>query len=169
MSHLTHRRLHPSAGFSLIEVLVAVFIMGVGVLGIVGLQVLTVQNNRNALYRAEAAQLAYDMMDRIRANADIDNGIDYAPVAMDDDPVVPTDCRANVCDPGQMEVFDLTNWKCSLGGFNGLDVCQDLDITGFLPQGNGSIGRVGTMFTITVRWREPNAQADQTFTIESSW
>ena len=36
--------------------------------GITALQMVSLQNNRGALFRAEAVQLAYDMMDRIRAN-----------------------------------------------------------------------------------------------------
>lgn len=155
-------------GFSLIELLVAVFVMAVGVLGIVGLQVLSLQNNRNALYRAEAAQLAYDMMDRIRANANIAGGVDYSPIALDAAPAAPTDCRDNNCTPAQMETFDHAFWKCSLGEFNAEDVCTDLGIQGFLPEGDGAIALNGTVYTITVQWREPNAPAAQQIQIEST-
>ena len=55
-------------GFSMIELLVAVLVMGIGVLGITGLQMVSLQNNRGALTRADAVQLAYDMLDRMRAN-----------------------------------------------------------------------------------------------------
>ena len=50
------------------EVLVAVFVMGIAVLGIASLQLVSMQNNQGALMRSEAVQLAYDMMDRVRAN-----------------------------------------------------------------------------------------------------
>ena len=63
-------------GFSMIELLVAVLVMGIGVLGITGLQMVSLQNNRGALVRAEAVQLAYDMLDRIRANP----GANYGPL-----------------------------------------------------------------------------------------
>ena len=59
---------HSARGFSMIELLVAVLVMGIGVLGITGLQMVSLQNNRGALVRAEAVQLAYDILDRIRAN-----------------------------------------------------------------------------------------------------
>ena len=46
----------------MVELLVAVLVMGVGVLGVTGLQMVSLQNNRDALLRSEALQLAYDMM-----------------------------------------------------------------------------------------------------------
>jgi type IV pilus assembly protein PilV len=58
----------PSRGFSMIELLVAVLVIEVGVLGVTALQMVSLQNNRSALVRSEAVQLAYDMMDRIRGN-----------------------------------------------------------------------------------------------------
>lgn len=155
-------------GFSMIELLVAVFVMAVGVLGVVGLQLLSLQNNRNALLRAEAARLAYDMMDRIRANADPAAGIDYDGVAIGDDPPAPRDCRANNCTVGEMEAFDHAFWKCSLGGFNGNGVCTGLGVTGFLPEGDGSIAVDDGVYTITVQWQEPNVPAVSQITIEST-
>ena len=55
------------AGFSMIELLVAVLVMGIGVLGITALQMVSLQNNRGALMRSEATLRTYDVMDRIRA------------------------------------------------------------------------------------------------------
>lgn len=55
-------------GFSLIEVLVALVVMAVGMLGIAGLYVEGLQAGRSAAYRSVAITLAADMADRIRAN-----------------------------------------------------------------------------------------------------
>ena len=55
-------------GASLIEVLVAVVILSIGILGIAGIQVVSLQQNRGALLRLEALQLANDIIDRMRAN-----------------------------------------------------------------------------------------------------
>ena len=65
-----------SQGFSLIEVLVAVLIVGVGILGVAGMQVVSLQQNRNVLLRDQALQAANDILDRMRAN----DRMDYAPV-----------------------------------------------------------------------------------------
>ena len=60
MNKQKHRRI---AGFSMIELLVAVLVMGIGVLGITGLQVASMQNNREALLRGEAAQpMGYSLL-----------------------------------------------------------------------------------------------------------
>ena len=51
-------------GASLIEVLVAVVILSIGILGIAGIQIVSLQQNRGALLRLEALQLANDIIDR---------------------------------------------------------------------------------------------------------
>ena len=55
-------------GMSLIEVLVAVVVVSIGLLGIAALQVTTLQNNHNSLLRTQASALADDIIDRMRAN-----------------------------------------------------------------------------------------------------
>lgn len=55
-------------GFSLVEVLIALVIMSVGMLGIAGLYVHTMKAGRTSLFRHHAVTLAGDVADRIRAN-----------------------------------------------------------------------------------------------------
>lgn len=55
-------------GFSLIEVLVALIVMSVGMLGIASLYVQSMQAGRTSLFRHNAVTLAGDVADRIRAN-----------------------------------------------------------------------------------------------------
>jgi type IV pilus assembly protein PilV len=55
-------------GVSLIEVLVAVVILAIGLLGLAGLQAGGLRVGQGAMYRGVAAQYAYDMADRMRAN-----------------------------------------------------------------------------------------------------
>jgi type IV pilus assembly protein PilV len=83
-------------GFNLVEVLIALIIMSVGMLGIAGLYVHSMQAGRTSLFRHHAVTLAGDVADRIRANptaraayglAGADNncvsgGIDCTPAAM---------------------------------------------------------------------------------------
>lgn len=147
-------------GFSMMELLVAVLVMGIGVLGISALQMVSLQNNRGALHRAEAVQLAYDMLDRIKAHG---TPALYDAYDMDDDPPAPTNCNAAICTPAQMAVFDRAVWKCLLGGHNDNDNCDDLRDNNVipssnaqpgLPQGNGSIAiDADGVITVTVRWQ----------------
>ncbi len=58
------------AGFTLVEVLVALVVMAVGMLGIAALYVEGLRAGRTAIYRTTAVSLAADMADRIRANPD---------------------------------------------------------------------------------------------------
>ncbi|MBO9715981.1 MAG: type IV pilus modification protein PilV [Pseudoxanthomonas sp.] len=55
-------------GFSLIEVMIAVLVLGVGLLGFALLQTMSVRFTQSANQRTQATNLAYDMLDQIRAN-----------------------------------------------------------------------------------------------------
>ena len=55
-------------GFTLVEVLVALVVLAVGMLGIAGLYVESLRAGRTSIFRTTAVYLAADMADRIRAN-----------------------------------------------------------------------------------------------------
>lgn len=59
---------HPQAGFSMIEVLIAVLILAVGLLGLGSLQIAGVQNNHSAYQRSQATLLSAEITDAMRAN-----------------------------------------------------------------------------------------------------
>lgn len=56
------------AGFSLVEVLVAVFVLSVGMLGLAALQVAGLRSNESAQQRTDVTLAAYDVIDRLRAD-----------------------------------------------------------------------------------------------------
>lgn len=81
---ISHPANHPSTatrarlrGLSLIEVLVAVLIIAVGLLGLAGLQAGSLQANRVAYERTQASLLAYDIVERMRASRDAAIAGDY--------------------------------------------------------------------------------------------
>lgn len=55
-------------GFTMLEVLVAILILSLGLLGLAGLQTMGLRNNTGSSQRTIATQLAYDIADRMRAN-----------------------------------------------------------------------------------------------------
>ncbi|MEL7537462.1 MAG: type IV pilus modification protein PilV [Pseudomonadota bacterium] len=55
-------------GFTLIEVLVAMVVMAIGMLGIAGMYVHSLQAGRTSQLRTQAVLLASDVADRVRAN-----------------------------------------------------------------------------------------------------
>ena len=57
-----------NSGFTLIEVLIAMLVLAVGLLGLAGMQATGIRNNLSAYNRSLATQLAYDMADRMRSN-----------------------------------------------------------------------------------------------------
>ena len=67
------------AGMTLIEVLVAMLILSTGFLGAAAVQVSALKYTSSAHMKTQASFIAYDMMDRIRANA----GADYSVAALD--------------------------------------------------------------------------------------
>ncbi len=135
----TGTRLDKSAGFTLLEVLIALFVLSVGLLGLASLQAQALRYNHNAYLRSVATQQAYDIADRIRANAvGLQNG-SYDSITSD-----PGDpgCITSGCTPAQVAAFDAFEWYTALSTL--------------LPSGTGTVAGNGpdSLFTVTVTWNE---------------
>lgn len=65
------RASHSNAGFTLIEVLVAIVILSFGLLGMVGLQAASLQANRDARLQSNAIVLARELAEMMRGNKNI--------------------------------------------------------------------------------------------------
>ena len=142
-------------GFSLIELLVAVVVMSIGVMGVAALQAVSLQQNRSALFRADSSQLANDLLDRIRANP---TGT-YAPIAIGANPASATNCYTQTCSVAQMATFDISSWKCQLNSTDTdgttFGICTTLGITSSLPGGAGSVTLVApSTYEVTVQWTD---------------
>ncbi len=142
------------SGFSMIELLVSVVIMSIGVLGMAGLQILSLQQNRSALLQGVATQRGNDILERIRANPDTD----YSGISLTDTPVVTGSCIDNSCSESAMKDYDIAQWQCSI---NSLDtdgsnyaVCDDFSISGTLPGGAGAISLNGGVYEVLVQWAD---------------
>lgn len=59
---------HRAAGFSMIEVLIALLVLALGLLGFALLQTLNLRFTQSANYRTQATNLAYEMLDLMRSN-----------------------------------------------------------------------------------------------------
>ncbi len=57
-------------GFTLAEVLVALLVLSIGLLGAAGLQLASLRSSQDAYLRSQASILALDMIERMRANRD---------------------------------------------------------------------------------------------------
>jgi type IV pilus assembly protein PilV len=107
------------AGFSLLEVLLAVFILSVGLLGVAGLQLTSKRSNQEAVQRTTATMLARDLAERMRANPGqravyTDGGTRV--MVSDVAPMAAVDCEGAECTPDNMALYDLYQWEQQLLG-----------------------------------------------------
>ncbi|MCE7903118.1 MAG: type IV pilus modification protein PilV [Gammaproteobacteria bacterium PRO9] len=72
-----HGAANKQSGLSLIEVLITVVLVSIGLLGLAGLQLMTVQNTNSAAERFEATTLARNILERMRANRQQARNGDY--------------------------------------------------------------------------------------------
>ena len=99
-------------GFNLIEVMIALVIISVGLLGLAGLQVSSLQQNQSAYYRSQATLFAYDIADRMRANIDeVDAGSYFIASAAENTDCVNFTGAAAGCDPDEMAAHDIGEWQ----------------------------------------------------------
>lgn len=143
-----------NSGYSMIEVLVALFVLSIGMLGIAGLFVATIQDSRAAIYRSKATTLAWDMAERIRANRAADTLYN---VAIGDSgsngncAVTNTNATATNCSISTLAQHDVFEWKSALA-----------DRVRGLPDGNGTVVRAAAnppTFAISVTWTEGDGVA----------
>jgi type IV pilus assembly protein PilV len=150
MKENTGYRHRHNRGVSFVELLVALVVMSIGVLGVASLQAISLQQNRSALFRAEATQLANDMLDRIRSNPFGSYAAD-----IDDEPESTSNCYQVNCNADQMAAFDISSWKCQIDSTDAdddtYDMCTTLGISSSLPDASGGV-TVGAPYSIEVRW-----------------
>jgi type IV pilus assembly protein PilV len=128
-------RTHPT-GFSLLEVLVGLIILAIGLLGLAGMQMVSLRQNNDAYLRSQATLQAYDILDRMRANRRY---------ALDGEYVIDYGEQPDTGLPDQV-YEDLNLWKSSLSAT--------------LPgPGDGAVEVTnGTIVTISIQWHETTGQ-----------
>lgn len=99
------------SGVGLIEVLVALLILTIGILGMVALQTRALQLNQDSVYTSQALMMVYEMTDRIRANR---SNINNYMVIYGEEIVASNDCGSQNCSVSQMAEYDIAEWKNAL-------------------------------------------------------
>jgi len=158
-------------GFTLIEILIALVILSIGLLGVASLQMQGLRNNQSAYLKSQASMLVYDMADRMRVNAARALTGDYD--GFNTDNYTPSDpaCinQAAGCSAVDQSRTDLFQWAQQIEGTG--------NAAALLPDARGTIVRgAGTLFTVSVVWKETawdnansaNNVLDQTFSINFS-
>lgn len=98
-------------GASLLEVMIALFILAVGLLGYVGLITSGLTINQRAYTLTQAMFFAEDFVDRARANRDVVS--DYK-IILGEPPTTTADCNSNPCTEDQMASWDKAEWWAQL-------------------------------------------------------
>lgn len=141
-------------GISLIEVLIAVLIFSVGLLGIAGLLVVATKANHNAYMRTQVTYLAQNMADRMSANPiAVWNG-NYDSAGY---PLSVSQSCATGCTPANLAVHDQGLWSRQLQTFlpnpTATISCND-SAAGYDPTNLGMRPPYGGSCTMTVTWSE---------------
>ncbi len=136
---------HPASGFTMIEVLVAVLVLSIGLLGLASLQANGIRQNSSAYMRTQAVVFANDMADRMRANPTEVSIGSYNNVAKGDG--ADRGCEAAACSAEQIRETDIFDWYESLNE---------------LPNGTGTVVGDRRLFTITVMWDDNKLDAKGT-------
>lgn len=123
-------------GITLIEILVAIVILAIGLLGVAALQMVGLKNTHSSSLHTQATTSATDILDRMRINRSAALAGDY-------------DIALSASAPSLLTVAgdDLRDWKT--------------DLVGQLPSGDGAIdcSTVAGLCVVTVRWDDSRATA----------
>ena len=128
-------------GFTLIEVLIAMLILAIGILGIAALQFKGMQYNTDAYYRSQINFLIYDIADRMRLNQA--NAAEYATNL------------TNYSVPATAPTGCTQTGTGAVGRANDL-ACWQLMLYNALPPGSvANINNDGSgLYTVTLTWTD---------------
>jgi type IV pilus assembly protein PilV len=139
-----------TGGFTLLEVLVALVVIAVGMLGIAVMYVEGMKAQRTSIYRNHAVNLVADLVERIRAN--VDAGGAYAGAG------AVNGCTNGFsdCTPAELAQEDLWSWQRDVGERLPPGAAGTVF---FLPAGQTQ------RYTIGVTWPEAGLPAPQTYAV----
>ncbi|RYE99003.1 MAG: type IV pilus modification protein PilV [Oxalobacteraceae bacterium] len=169
--HAAVRASRAEAGFTLAEVLVALFVVALGIAGAAGVQAMALRSARAAARMSDGVQLAAALAERMRANpaalalADADNPYLHLDYATDTGlpPSGPACYGASACDTGELARFDLAEAAHELGmRFAGARILACRDASASDPSGEPSwscSGEAGAPLVIKLGWREADEAA----------
>jgi len=104
----------PIAGFTMVEVLVAVLLLAVGLVGALAMQAHAMRTRQESALQTEALQAAATLADHIRANAAQSSaylGFEFNAVSADGAPDAATSCTVAPCDPAAIAQQELDEFR----------------------------------------------------------
>jgi type IV pilus assembly protein PilV len=145
------------SGFALFEVLISVVVASLGFLALAGLSMKGLRDANSSMLRSKAVELAYQMTDRVRANAPgAQAGFYNALVGAATNP----GCISTSCTTAQMAQNDFNEWLLALSSAlpSGTGVvCVDSTPDDGAP-GDAQCDNVGGTLIVKIWWTEKTAQ-----------
>jgi type IV pilus assembly protein PilV len=141
--------------FSLLEVMVAVLILSIGLLGIAGLQATAKRTNFEAMQRTTATMLAQEIIERMRNNpGQLDQYIAQG-ATIDGNDIAATSCGdGDNCGTATLVTYDLNEWEDAILGVSEV---RDGSATGGLTSPTGCIsqpaGSTAGTVSVAIAWR----------------
>ncbi len=111
---------HRVEGFSLVEVLVAVLVLSLGVIGTAGMQLTALRTTQQSTFQTTAVQLAAEIADKMRANeSQMKLGaavnpylhVDYWATTQGEPPPPGKRCYVDHCNGAELALFDIYEWQ----------------------------------------------------------
>ncbi len=142
-------------GFTLMEVLIAVVVLSIGLLGLAGLQAAGLRNNQHSYFRSQSVLIASDIADRMRANLPAvlngayDQGAGAAAAAK-------AACTTTTgCTSADMASNDLAEWNQDIATrlpAGEAVVCLDSTPNDGTGTANAACDGAGTLYAIKIWW-----------------
>lgn len=153
MSNFKHtRRAHRVAGITMVESLVALVVISVGMLGIAGMYLMSLQAGRSANLRVQAVNLASELADRIRSNRQARAAYN---LALGGTPAAFT-CDTATCSAANLASNDLNVWLASLRAALPAGATATVQYT-------DNARPVPNRYEIRVIWREAGSDTDSSY------
>ena len=156
------------AGFTLVEVMIAVLVLALGIVGGVSMQLAALRARHQSTLLAQASWLAVGMAERMRANpeqmglpdgANLYLTLDYDVLAEPNPPMPPALCYGGDCDGAQLAAFDVYEMKAlmreNLPAGRAV-VCRDAGLWAGGKLRWACTGGPGAPLVIKVGWRGKN-------------
>lgn len=151
----------------MLEVLVAIFVFSIGLIGIAKLQVVSKKANYDAVQRSTATVVAHEIIERMRTNpAALTTyiGAGTSTLGRGSITTTPTSCSTAsvVCSPAQLASYDLWHIEQILDGITELSATGTN--TGGLVEPTACITGTGAagIYTIAIAWRGQAALTNPT-------
>lgn len=146
-------RLNRQRGLTMIEVLVAMLIFAIGLLGVAGMQSLALKSTDNSNLRSLVNIHAYEIVERMRANMTAVEAGEYDSITAVS--ATPSNCLPS-CTPAELAAWDADEWLQNL----------QADV----PGATGSVSYANGTATVTINWTERSLGTDaqaQSYTLQA--